>query len=113
MSTEFEVFTDPAVESAAREAIRLDESAALLDRFSTLTRESGTPDEATAADYIVERLRALGVPVTVHRPDLYISLPDKAEMTIDSGDGPRAVRCRPPSFAKSTDGADVTGEVIY
>ena len=113
MSTQFDVFTDVSLESAARDAIRLDESAALLDRFSTLVRESGTPDEATAAEYIVERLRALGIPVTVHRPDLYISLPDKSELTIDTGDGPRALRCRPPAFSASTGGADVKGDVVY
>jgi hypothetical protein len=49
----FTVFTDPALEAAARDAIALDESRALLDRFVTLVRESGTDDEAAAGRYIV------------------------------------------------------------
>jgi hypothetical protein len=113
VSTDFDVFTDDALESAAREAIRLDEPAALLDRFKTLVRESGMPDEAAAAEYIVDRLRALGVPVTLHTPDLYISLPDRAELRASTAEGSRTVRARPPSFAQSTEGAEVTGEICY
>ena len=59
------MFTDPTIESAARDAIAVDEPQKLLARFATLTRESGTPDEHTAGEYIADRLRALGVPVTV------------------------------------------------
>ena len=66
MSTTIDVFRDEAVEAAARDAVRLDEPRALLDRFATLVRESGSKDEETAARYIVDRLEALGVPVTVH-----------------------------------------------
>ena len=66
VSTTFNVFKDVAVEAAARDAIGLDEPRALLDRFVTLVRESGTPDEEAAGRYIVERLQALGVPVTLH-----------------------------------------------
>ena len=113
MPSDFNVFSDHALESAARDAVRLDEPRALLDRFVTLVRESGTPDEATAGEYIVERLRALGVPVTLHTPDLYISLPDKAELRVDTADGPQTLRARPPAFAKSTDGAEISGEICY
>lgn len=35
-----------------------------------------------AADEIVERLRALGVPVEVHRPTLFLSLPGTASVTV-------------------------------
>ena len=113
MPSDFDIFSDPALESAARDAVRLDEPRALLDRFATLVRESGMPDEATAAQYIVERLRAHGVPVTLHTPDLYISLPDRAELSVVAADGARAVRARPPAFARSTDGAELSGEVCY
>ena len=59
MSTTFDVFKDEALEAAARDAIRLDGPRALLDRFVTLVRESGTPAEETAGRYIVEQLQAL------------------------------------------------------
>lgn len=112
MST-FSVFRDHALEEAAREAIRLDEPRALLDRFITLVRESGTPQEDAAARYIVERLETLGVPVTLHSPDLFISLPERAELDVTTDDGTRALRARPPSFARSTGGERVDGEICY
>jgi hypothetical protein len=110
----FNVSKDEALEAAAREAIRLDEPRALLDRFVTLVRESGTADEETAGRYIVERLEALGIPVTLHTPELYISLPQRAELTVASADGgTRSLRARPPSMARSTGEVPVEGDVCY
>lgn len=113
MSKTFNVYKDEPLEQIAREAIRLDEPAALLDRFSRLVRESGTPPEEEAGLYIVERLKALGIPVTLHTPDLYISLPDRAELSVSSAGAERPLRARPPSFARSTEGDAVTGEICY
>src|SRR5438093_7342200 len=76
------MFKDPALESDARRAVSLDEAEKLLTRFATLTRESGTPDEHTAGEYIAGRLRALGVPVTVHQPDLFLSIPERSEVRL-------------------------------
>ena len=109
----FDVFKDEALEAAAREAIRLDEPRALLDRFVTLVRESGTADEEAAGHYLVERLQAFGVPVTLHTPDLYISLPERAALTIAGAGGTTTVRARPPAMARSTGDEPVEGEVCY
>jgi hypothetical protein len=109
----FSVFKDQALEHAARDAIRLDEARALLDRFVTLVRESGTPQEDAAAHYIVERLTALGVPVTLHSPDLFISLPERAELEVTTTAGGRSLRARPPAFARSTDGQTIEGDLCY
>ena len=69
------------LEAAAREAIRLDEPRALLDRFvDARARVGHGRTKKTAGHYIVERLHALGVPVTLHTPELYISLPERAEL---------------------------------
>src|SRR6185503_11132356 len=95
--------------SVARSAIEVDEPERLLARFATLTRESGTPDEHAAGEYIAERLRALGVSVIVHRPDLFLSIPERAELHVD-GD---AIACRPPAFALSTGGAEISGALCY
>src|SRR5262249_21972832 len=108
-----DVYTDESLETAAREAIRLDEPRALLDRFATLVRESGTPAEHDAGRYLVERLEALGIPVRLHVPELYISLPDPAELSVVDTARARSVRCRPPSFARSTEGQEVSGEICY
>jgi N-acetylated-alpha-linked acidic dipeptidase len=105
----FHVFSDPELETAAKDAIRLDEPRQLLDKFVTLVRESGTPDEETAGHYLVERLRSLGIPVTLHTPDLYISLPVRAELTI----GTQSINARPPAMAKSTGDQPVEGEICY
>ena len=107
----FKVFTDPELEKAARAAIKVNESQHLLEKFATLKRESGTPDEESAARYIVERLHSLGVPVALHTPELYISLPIRAELLVG---GSRSIAARPPAMAKSTgDKAAVEGEIVY
>ncbi|MDH4064376.1 MAG: peptidase M28, partial [Acidobacteriota bacterium] len=114
VSTTFTPFTDAALEADARAAIRLEEPRALLDRFVTLVRESGTADEETAGRYIVDRLKALGVPVTLHRPELYISNPVRAELTaVDAAGNSRALHARPPAMARATGDAPVEGEVCY
>jgi N-acetylated-alpha-linked acidic dipeptidase len=59
--------------------IALDEPWSLIERFTTLRREH--PDDVrTAADEIVARLNRLGVPVEVHTPALFLSLPGKASV---------------------------------
>jgi len=109
----FDLFTDHALETAARAAIGLDEPRALLDRFKTLVRESGTADEHTAGHYIVERLQAFGVPVTLHTPELYISLPERATLTVAGVEDTRSIAARPPSMARSTGDEAVEGALCY
>jgi N-acetylated-alpha-linked acidic dipeptidase len=113
VSETFTVYKDEALEAVARAAVRLDEPRALLERFATLVRESGTAAEETAGRYIVERLRALGIPVTLHTPDLYISVPERAELTVTGPGGSRAIRARPPAMARSTGEIPVGGEICY
>jgi hypothetical protein len=113
MTTTFAVFNDAALEAEAREAIRLDEPRELLNVFSKLVRESGTPDEETAAHYIVDRLESLGIPHTLHTPDLYISVPERAEVTITGPDGGRTLRARPPAMARATGDVPVAAELCY
>ena len=109
----FIVFKDEVLEAAAREAVRLDESRALLDRFITLIRESGTTDEATAGHYLVSRLQALGVPVTLHTPELYISIPVRAELSIAATTGGRTLHARPPAMGRATGDVPVEGDICY
>ncbi|MDW8063652.1 MAG: M28 family peptidase [Candidatus Caldarchaeum sp.] len=54
----------------------------LLERFSKLVRVSGTTDEYAAAEYIINSLRLHGISVSVYEPELYISIPKKAEFEI-------------------------------
>jgi N-acetylated-alpha-linked acidic dipeptidase len=122
------MFKDPVLEADARRAISMDEPQTLLARFATLTRESGTADEHAAGEYIAGRLRALGVPVTVYRPDLFLSIPERSEVRLNRQVRPKPgttgeeeekeeettlIRSRPPAFALSTNGEEVAGELCY
>ncbi|MGD9903076.1 MAG: M28 family peptidase [Vicinamibacterales bacterium] len=113
MSKSLAVYKNAVLEQAAIDAVRLDEPKALLDRFATLIRESGTADEAAAARYLTDRLDALGIPVTVHMPELYISNPVKAELSIATGGAARSLHARPPAMARATGDDAVSGEVVY
>jgi hypothetical protein len=105
-------YKDPELERRAHALISLDEPLALIRRFSSLTRESGTPDERAAGEYIAGRLRGLGVPATVHDPELYLSIPERSELRVIGSSGD-AIASRPPSFARSTNGEETSGELVY
>lgn len=109
------IHKDSSLESSAHAAIDLAEPRALLDRFATLTRESGSRDERAAGEYIAGRLRALGVPVTVHEPELFLSVPERSELRVLDGpsDAAGPIRSRPPAFARSTGATELTGELAY
>ncbi len=72
-----------APQQAAVDSVSLVEPWSLIERFTTLRREHPT-DVGTAADEIVARLQRLGVPVEVHTPSLFLSLPGKASVTAGS-----------------------------
>lgn len=103
---------DEAFESRVLEQISIDEPWALVERFSTLTRLSGEPDEAVAVQYITDRLDAFGVDYTVHRPTCLISLPGPATLRI-TGDGGKSYTVKTPSFSPHTNGREVTAELAY
>jgi N-acetylated-alpha-linked acidic dipeptidase len=85
---------------------------AVLERFATLVRESGSEDERVAASFISERLQELGVPHRVHRPSLYLSLPRGASLKVTSP-MEREVRAKTPAFSVSTGDAWVEGEMVH
>ncbi len=54
----------------------------LVERFATLRRQD--PEEAAAAgEEIGRRLAALGLPVTLHRPRLYLAVPKAAQVELE------------------------------
>ena len=58
---------------------RLDDAWDLITTFSGMPR--WRPEDVNAAgELIAERLRGLGLPVTVHRPTLYLSVPIDASI---------------------------------
>ena len=83
-------------QKSALAEVSLDEPWSLIERFTTLRREH--PDDVrTAADEIVARLRKHGVPVDVHDPELFLSLPGKG--SIKAGD--TTMRAKPMAMSVS------------
>ncbi|MGQ0647849.1 MAG: M28 family peptidase [Gemmatimonadaceae bacterium] len=87
--------------------VSLDAPWSLIERFTTLKREHPT-DVATAAEEIVARLQAHGVPVDVHRPTLFLSIPGQASVSANG----LTLRAKPMAMsAAHPDG--VTAPLVY
>jgi N-acetylated-alpha-linked acidic dipeptidase len=91
------------------EAVRVDDAWALVEEFSTLVRESGTEEERRAVEHITRRLDAWGVPYTVHEPELLISLPRGASLSVDG----QEIRAKTPSMAVPTPEGGLTAPIVY
>ena len=92
--------------SAALAAVSTDHAWSLIERFSTLKREHPR-DVETAAGEIIGRLETLGVPVTVHRPEIYLSIPGAARVEC----GTLSFRAKPMAMSQATAGR--TAPLLY
>ncbi len=81
---------------------------ALIERFTTLVRESGSEDEREAARYIAAQLEQLGIPHTVYEPELFLSVPVKSSLVVNG----QTIRAKSPAFSATTPPAGVTGDVV-
>ena len=70
-----------SAEQAILDAVNLEAPWELIERFATLKRED-PQDVKRAAALITERLDRHGVPVEVHTPELFLSIPRSAGVTI-------------------------------
>lgn len=68
-------------EQALLDSVSLEAPWELIERFSVLKREDPA-DVRTAAGLIAERLRQRGVPVEVHTPELFLSIPRSARIEV-------------------------------
>jgi hypothetical protein len=89
--------------------VRLDDAWALVERFASLVRDSGSEDELTAFHEIAGRLEAWGIPHRLHRPEVLISLPGPASLTV----GDRVLHAKTPSMARSTGASGETAPLMY
>lgn len=81
-------------EAALTASARIDDAWSLVERFSTMRRQD--PHEAAAAgEEIGRRLAALGLPVTLHRPRLYLAVPKAAHVELEG----RRFAARPAQLA--------------
>src|SRR5688500_15510068 len=105
-------WSDPALESAILDDLTIDEPWALLEQFNTLTRLSGSDDEATAVTAITDTLSQWGVTHTVHHPVCLISWPGQATLQTLGPNG-KTYTVKTPSLSPTTNGHEVTGELAY
>ena len=97
-----------SLENTLLESLAPDEPWSMVERFTTLVRESSSDDERTAFDYIADRLSALGVPHTMHMPELFLSVPVSASLVA----GGVTYRAKTPAFSISTPAGGVSGETV-
>ncbi|HEY0419568.1 MAG TPA: M28 family peptidase, partial [Acetobacteraceae bacterium] len=88
------------------DAVSLDAPWALVERFATMPR--WRPEDVNrGVDELVLRLRDLGVPVEVHQPEIYLSIPYSASVSA----GGTTFRAKPPSSSLSVPGGR-TGRLV-
>jgi N-acetylated-alpha-linked acidic dipeptidase len=91
------------------ESVRVDDAWGLVEEYANLVRESGTEEEREAVRLITARLDAWNVPYTLHEPELLISLPRGAALTV----GGRDYLAKTPSMARSTGPGGESGPIVY
>jgi len=79
----------------------------LVTAFATQPREK-PEDVNRGADMIAERLRRIGLTVTMHEPRLFLSLPGKASVSA----GGRTFRGKPPAFSRAAP-EGLSGPLLY
>ena len=94
------------------DTITLDEPWALVERFASLTRLSGSSDEAEAVAAITNKLADWSISFQVHHPTCLISLPGPATLRT-LGDNGKQYTVKTPSFSPDTDGQEIEAELVY
>ncbi len=100
---------DESTERHIIEAISLDTPWAVLERFSSLTRSSGSKEEREAFEILRGHLQEWGIPHQLHEPEAFISIPLSASVRV----GDRTFRAKTPAMSVSTGGQEITGELLY
>ena len=91
------------------ESVRLDDAWSLVEEYASLVRESGTDEERDAIARITTRLDAWNVPYVLHEPELLISLPRGAALTV----GGEEYFAKTPSMARSTGPEGEPAPILY
>jgi hypothetical protein len=107
-----QAWRDTDLEQQILDTITLDEPWALIERFSTLVRLSGSLEEAEAVAAITDKLAGWDIPFEVHHPTCLISLPGPATLRTIGNDG-KSYTVKTPSFSPHTSGQEIEAELIY
>lgn len=106
------VLINNEVEKALLDEVSLEVPKAILERFSTLVRESGSEDERKAADFLASYLQEWGVPHKIYQPELYLSVPKSAYLKVTSPIE-KEFRVKTPSFSVATGDEALHGKLVY
>ena len=85
------------IERSLLDDVSVDAGWSLIERFSTLVRESGMPDEHTAANYIAGQLESWGVEFEMHALGRTIQPEEVANLVL---------------FLASDESSGITGQAI-
>lgn len=94
------------------DTVSLDTAWAVVEKFATLTRLSGSADERAAFEILLGHLREWGVKHTLHEPECLISIPRAASVRA-LGPGARAFPAKTVAMSASTGGQEIAGELVY
>ncbi len=95
------------IEKSLLDQVSIDAPWSLVESFATFKREH--PDDVNKGmDQVIDTLRGHGVEVTVHEPDLFLSLPGQAKIEA----GGTTFRAKPPAFAANMPNG-LTGPLVY
>lgn len=100
------------LEKALRNTITSEVSDQVIERFSTLVRESGSPGEVEATEYIASFLKKWGISYQIYYPELYISRPRKAEVKLVKPFA-KEFRAKNPAMTSLTSEEGITAELVY
>lgn len=112
MEERIAAWQDAGMEEALLQSISIDAPWAAVERLATLVRLSGSAEERVAVEYLREHLTAWGVPHTLYEPTCFISIPLEATLRIDAPGG-KQFRAKTVAMGISTDGQEISGELIY
>jgi len=104
---------DRETEERLRENIEENRLKTDVDTFADLTRVSGTDDEWTASEYIVDELSAHGVEAEIQEFETLISVPESASITVTTPEQRYIEDAITVSFGASTPARGVSGDVVW
>ncbi len=102
-------FKDTPTERALLSSLSLDVPWDVITTFSQIVRESASPEERRAFEYLAAYLKKWGIPFKFYEPQLFLSLPRKASVTVNG----KVIRAKTPAMSASTGPAGLTAEVVY
>lgn len=112
---EFSLYEDgypdlSGIEQELADTVSEEEPWALVERFNELERVSGSDEERIAAEYLLDRLDALGIPNERFDPELWLSIPHEATLRTTSPVEESFDAVKTIAFSAS---GTASGEVVY